>query len=72
MLLVKIILFYTSQVLRFVAHYHCATFITTSNADAVLKESFRSSMTGINKKDESYERKEEREKIRKKDRKIER
>jgi hypothetical protein len=34
------------QVLRFVAHFYGATLLTTSNADASLKESFRSHMTG--------------------------
>ena len=34
------------KVLRFVAHYHGATLLTTSSTDASLKESFRSHMTG--------------------------
>ena len=35
------------QVLRFVAHYHGATLVTTSCVDAALKDSFRSFMSGI-------------------------
>ena len=35
------------QVLRFTAHYYGATLITTSVADASLKETFRLAMTGI-------------------------
>jgi hypothetical protein len=35
------------QVIRFVAHYHGATLLTTSSADSALRESFRSNMTAI-------------------------
>ena len=35
------------QIIRFIAHFHGATVITASSADAVLKESFRSTMNAI-------------------------
>jgi hypothetical protein len=35
------------QMIRFISHFHGATMITASSADAVLKESFRASMNSI-------------------------